>query len=73
MNQGCAGKQKFESPENATTALSHAAGRGKNMNVYRCEHCGGFHIGSQVGKASPKTGGSVKKNAKASAVHFFRK
>lgn len=44
---GCEGKAAFSSP-----ALAHkAAGRRVGRQVYRCEFCGAFHVGTAPGRS----------------------
>lgn len=44
----CAGKQAFDSPEQARPALRRCRGRTR-CNAYRCPECGKWHIGARIG------------------------
>jgi hypothetical protein len=47
--RACFGKQRFAFRHDAMKALKHHLRRGRptSLNVYRCEHCSGFHIGNR--------------------------
>ena len=51
----CNGKQRFVSFNVASTRASRIAHRsGLKVHAYRCNVCGGFHVGSRVGGRARK-------------------
>lgn len=48
----CIGKQRFERRGDATAARDRQArGRkGRRLDVYECDDCGGFHIGGGISR-----------------------
>lgn len=44
----CEGKQRFENPALAQKVNSRRKKAGKLSGVYRCEHCGFWHLGRPV-------------------------
>jgi hypothetical protein len=47
----CDGKQRFETYRLAEEVAKRSRRRREsNRHVYRCRHCDGFHIGSQIGR-----------------------
>ena len=42
----CDGKFRFPNRTVADKAASHS----KNAHAYRCQHCGGFHVGGKNGR-----------------------
>ncbi len=45
----CTGKERFETRDMAGHVLKRmgmARRNGRHMGVYRCQYCGGWHIGS---------------------------
>lgn len=45
----CDGKESFDDPQTARKA----AQRRKNRTHYRCNHCGKWHVGTNVKKGKP--------------------
>ena len=45
----CIGKERFMSATLARQIARRRAKRGKPVEAYHCEHCGGFHIGQRHG------------------------
>jgi rubrerythrin len=46
---GCTGKERFETrgrAESVRKRMMRSRRRGPHMRVYRCEYCGGWHIGT---------------------------
>ena len=45
----CEGKERFDTYSQAASVLKQVLRRHKSSTVaYRCDKCGGFHIGSQI-------------------------
>lgn len=45
---GCIGKQRYDGPfaaARALKAIKKRRGVDRKAAVYRCQHCGGYHIG----------------------------
>lgn len=42
---GCLGKARFDTPALAHRVQKRRGRHDKNGTVYRCKHCGGWHIG----------------------------
>lgn len=45
----CSGKKAFQTPQLAYAALSRNPRRADTRTFYRCDFCGGFHIGGRKG------------------------
>lgn len=46
--RGCFGKLTYQTQPEAKTALAKVRerrGEARDLSVYHCEHCGGFHLG----------------------------
>jgi len=46
---GCIGKERFETRDQAERVRKRMArnhSHGRHVGVYRCDYCGGWHIGS---------------------------
>lgn len=51
-SRSCARKVRHETRADADSALSSLIRRGAtayDRHVYKCSHCGGFHVGHRVG------------------------
>lgn len=52
----CEGKERFACYQQAAEVLNRRARKGLRGQLYRCSHCGGFHLGT----ASHKPRGPLK-------------
>ena len=51
--RACEGKESYQSPALAHRVVKRRRSRGLVLEVYRCEHCGGYHQGRN-GQRKPK-------------------
>jgi hypothetical protein len=59
---GCTGKVRFDSPALAASVAKERKGFGpatkgdrRTRDVYRCQHCNGWHLGTSAGMQSRTT------------------
>lgn len=49
----CTGKERFDSFELAHHVLSRNTRKTTRRQAYRCQHCGGFHLGTPTNRKRP--------------------
>jgi hypothetical protein len=49
VSAACVGKQRFDSPD-AARRIARVSGRrtDSNIDVYRCQYCNGWHLGTST-------------------------